>query len=257
MKEVLKITSPDNEQYKIWKSLTEAKGIKTHKMFMLMGEKLVNEFINEYNAGSMLKFKPEFLIFNQDTSLSIKIKKTILSTTLFKDLDILGTNSPLLVLAFDDFEEKNLNTLPQGMEIICPLGDPRNLGSLTRSALGFGAREIILTKESAHPYLPHAVKASAGAILKMNFCKADSIYQLSVTGENYALNLEGKSLIDVKWPQNLRLWVGEEGPGLKLSAEQAKKMKFVNIPTNNIESLNAMVSTSLALWEWSRQNLKN
>jgi tRNA G18 (ribose-2'-O)-methylase SpoU len=48
--------------------------------------------------------------------------------------------------------------------------------------------------------------------------------------------------------------VGEEGPGLKLSPEQKKKMNFVSIPTQRIESLNATISATLAIWEWRKNN---
>ena len=114
---------------------------------------------------------------------------------------------------------------------------------------------MILTKESTHPFLPHSIKASAGAALKAKFTVSPlPLSEIPMVGDNYALELHGESLEKVKWPKNLRLWVGEEGPGLGLALEQKKKMKFVTIPTGPIESLNAMVSTSLALWEWKKQN---
>ena len=76
---------------------------------------------------------------------------------------------------------------------------------------------------------------------------------LTISGVDL-LALFGENIAAVTWPKNLRLWVGEEGPGLTLEHAQKRIMKFVHIPTANIESLNAMVSTSLALWEWKKQN---
>ena len=229
-----------------------------------MGEKLIAEFFDDIAGFTDRGFKPEYLIFDKEIS-SVNtgkasgdpntIKTTLLSPELFKELDVLGTKAPLLILAFNDFAVKNLEAPPRGLELICPLGDPRNLGALIRSAAGFSVNEIILTKESTHPFLPHSVKASAGAVLKMSFSKtALATSEIPLVGANFALALFGESIASCVWPPYLRLWVGEEGPGLNLEHAQKKTMKFVNIPTKNIESLNAMVSTSLALWEWKKQN---
>ncbi len=247
----LEISSAANAQYKIWQSLLTSKGIKEHQQFFLMGSKLVEEFIKSPTPG----FKIEYILFFEDCQLRSEAKRTILTKDLFKELDVLGTHAPLLVLSFEDFENKDFNQLPQGLEIVCPLGDPRNLGALIRSAVGFQAREIILTQESTHPFLPQAVKASAGASLRMKFSRMKGrVSELPLVGENFALELHGTNLAQIIWPQNLRLWIGEEGPGLQLVPEQKKKMILIHIPTHGIESLNATTSAALAIWEWKKSN---
>ena len=253
------ITSSTNNQFKIWKSLTTSKGIKEYKQFFLMGQKLVQEFLLEAEEYLTLGFKPEYIIHDEDnhneTLANTNIKKTFLSKELFKELDVLGTRSPILILSFKDFSEKKFSESALGLELICPLGDPRNLGALVRSSVGFGVTEIILTKESTHPFLPNAIKASSGTALKAKFSKTSaSVSEIPMLGENFALALFGENITKTIWPKNLRLWVGEEGPGLNLDHSQKRIMKFVNIPTANVESLNAMVSTSIAIWEWKKQN---
>lgn len=247
----LQITSSTNQFFKTLKSLTTAKGIKENKMFFLMGDKLVNEFLE----SPVAEYKIEYIIHDAEIPQRTSARKTFLSKELFKEIDVLGTKSPMLVLSYNAIAVKDLNQTPKGLELICPLGDPRNLGALIRTSLAFGVSEVILTQESTHPFLPHAIKASAGAVLKTKFSMAQCLVsEIPLTGENYALALHGESLEKVNWPKNLRLWVGEEGPGLKLEHSQKRTMKFVNIPTTEVESLNAMVSTSLALWEWKKQN---
>ena len=251
MSQQLQITSSSNPLFRVWKSLLTSKGIKENNRFFLMGSKLVSEFLKKPNS----LYEPEYIIFDSEINVTTQIKKTILAKELFKELDVLGTQSPILILKFNDFNEKDFSTEPVGLELICPLGDPRNLGALTRTALGFGVNEIILTQEATHPYLPHSVKSSSGAVLKMNFLISSlKIESIPLVGSNYALALHGKKLNHIKWDSHLRLWVGEEGPGLKLNSEQSKKIQFINIPTENIESLNAMVSTSIALWDWKTKN---
>ena len=114
---------------------------------------------------------------------------------------------------------------------------------------------MILTQEATHPFLPNSIKASAGAALKMKFLSINAkLGLLPLVGENFALELHGTDLAKVLWPKNLRLWVGEEGPGLQLAHEQKRSMKFIHIPTSEIESLNATTSTTLALWEWKKSH---
>ncbi len=250
------ITSESNEKLKAFKSLTSAKGIKEQQRFILSGVKLIEEFMQQ----KLTRFKPVAFIFEADAwpyfiQKNLEITKFVIPKASFKELDVIGTGEPLLVLEFKEFEKKDFQKNPIELELICPLGDPRNLGALVRSAVGFGVFEIILTKESAHPYLPQAVKASAGAALYANFKKSDlAIAEIPVVAANMALDLEGQVISAVTWPRDLRLWIGEEGPGLKITAEQKKKLNFVTIPTQRIESLNAMVSASLAMWEWKKSN---
>ncbi len=247
----LDISSASNAQYKAWQSLLSSKGIKEHQQFFLMGSKLVEEFLLRPSDH----FKIEYVIYHQIPHFQTSAKTTILTKDLFKELDVLGTNFPLLVLSFQAFPIKQIEQAPRGLEIICPLGDPRNLGALIRSAVGFGVREMILTQESTHPFLPHSIKASAAAALRMSFSIVkEKLSNLPLIAENYALELHGTPLQQVQWPRDLRLWVGEEGPGLSLSHEQKRQMKFIHIPTTGIESLNATISTTLALWEWKKLN---
>lgn len=252
------ITSEINEKLKVFKSLTSAKGIKEHQRFILSGSKLIEEYLNE----KLARFKPVCFIYESDTwpyfiEKNTEISKFAIPKSVFKEIDVVGTGQPLLVLEFKDFEKKDFEKKPIELELVCPLGDPRNLGALIRSAVGFGVREIILTKESAHPYLPQAVKASAGAVLYAEFKKTDlTLAEIPVVAENYALDLDGKVISAITWPKNLRLWIGEEGPGLKITDEQKKKLHFITIPTQRVESLNAMVSAALALWEWKKSGSK-
>lgn len=247
----VEITSATNPQFKIFKSLLNAKGIKENGLFILSGEKLIAEFLKKPPLG----FQIEFILFEDEIKVQTKAKATKLSRELFHEIDLLGTHFNLLVVSFKEFLNIDFNLAPLGLELICPLGDPRNLGSLARTALAFGAKRMILTSEAAHPFLPQSIKASAGAVLHIQFLKAGKkLSEIPVIAENFALELHGTQLHQTKWPQNLRLWLGEEGPGLQLTIEQKRQMKFVTIPTEDVESLNASVSMSIAMWEWKKQN---
>jgi len=247
---VQEISSKDNPVFRNLKTLLTSKGIKEENKFFLMGEKLIHEFLKKKQSPFHIKYAIGF----DEMPFPLVPHWVKLKKELFNEIDILGTHYPLLVLEYKSFHEFNFNEQPEGLEIVSPLGDPKNLGSLLRSAAAFGASKVILTRESCHPYLPHSIKSSAGAALDLPvYLNTQPLNLIPMTGTNVALDLNGESLQNFSWPENLRLWVGEEGPGLQLSEDQKKKIKRVTIPTQNVESLNATVSTSLALWEWKNR----
>lgn len=249
----LEIGSKDNPTFKKLKHLLTSKGIKEEKSFFLMGEKLIQDFLQKPNPA----FKIKNVIAFEGFELPLLDSQIKLKKELFNELDVLGTHYPLLVLEYKEFSDFNFQEQPLGLEIISPLGDPKNLGALARSAVAFGASKLILTHDSCHPYLPHSIKASAGAILNIPvYLGKIKLNQIPIIGSNVALDLTGQKINDFKWTKSLRLLLGEEGPGIDLTLEQKKKIQFILIPmSTQIESLNATVSASIAMWEWKTSTL--
>jgi len=240
------ITSPANELFKTWKNLESAKGIKKAGEFFLMGEKLLQEFAA--NKSLREKFPVRAELVSEDLKpLGLAAPKSTFKLTkaLFKELDVVGTHFNLLVLQLPVLETLNESGGPEGLELITPLGDPGNLGAVIRSALAFGASKVVLTEEAAFPFTPKVIKASAGAVLQMPLYRGGAL-QSFAHKEIYALDMVGSDLRDFKWPKNLRLLVGEEGGGLK----DLKGVMRLKINTGSVESLNATVAASIALYSY-------
>jgi RNA methyltransferase, TrmH family len=237
---MLKIESAQNATYKKLLSLTTAKGLKAEKLFLLSGEKLIREFLRAPMPGI------EFEIVGPRMPPVAKKANTIqLSTDLFAQIDVLGTHFNILVL-----EQPEISSIsdidahkPQGMEVVLPIGDPGNLGALIRSCEAFAVPRVILTKEAAHPFLPKAVKASAGSVLRVPMLRGPALSEFP--DSCFALDSGGTDISSFKWPAKGMLVVGEEGAGLG----KAKFKKRVSIPTEGVESLNAMVAASIALYK--------
>jgi TrmH family RNA methyltransferase len=232
------IESPQNSIFKKYLSLSTSKGIKKEGLFLLSGEKLIAEFLKNPH----LQIEAELLHSGLDAVTDLK--PTLFSKDLFRQLDTLGTHFNLLAIKTPHFETEDFKAPAQGLEIVCPLGDPGNLGALARSALAFGASKLILTEESAHPFLPKALKSSAGALLKLPLSKSKKISDLPQ--DMIALDPQGESLENFKWPKNCRLFIGEEGPGIG----ELKFKNLLSIPTQQVESLNAVVAASIALFDY-------
>lgn len=240
----LRLESQSNAIFKKFLSLTTSKGIKEHSLFLLSGEKLVREFLQKPNLKVDAEIIPDGSqrLGNAGTAFT-------LSSSLFKQLDVVGTHFNILVLQVPKIEFESTLKIPSGLQIICPLGDPGNLGSVLRSAEAFAISRVILTEESANPFLPKAVKASAGSCLRIQLIKTGALKTLANL-EHIALDQGGDLLSQFTWPKNSSLVIGEEGPGLK-----GLEFKYkVTIPIAGVESLNAVVATSIALYDYSQKS---
>jgi TrmH family RNA methyltransferase len=239
---MLEIASTQNETYKKFLSLTSAKGLKKEGLLLLSGEKLVREFLD----------KPRLKIVFEAVAPRMKpvaelsgAKMVELASELFAQIDVLGTHSNILVL-----EQPKVETLggrdlaihkPQGIEIVLPVGDPGNLGALIRSCEAFAVPRVILTKEAAHPFLPKAVKASAGSVLRVPLIQGPSLPEFP--DDCIALDMDGVPINEFQWPHDGLLIVGEEGAGFAAKTFNRR----VRIPTEGVQSLNVVVAASIAL----------
>lgn len=249
---MIDISSRENSHLKRWLDLDSSRGLKKHSEFFLMGEKLIAEYLK----NPSIKLKAE-IIHEGLTPLSTiphnyaklgRVPLFKLSKPLFNEVDFIGTHYNLFVLELPELENFDISQSPEGMEVITPLGDPSNLGALIRSAAAFGASKVILSSEAANPYLPKSIKASAGAVLFSSIYKSSlSVAELANKSASiHALDMNGENIEEIHWPKNLRLLIGEEGRGLPGDLVA----KRICVPTGKVESLNATVAASLALYSW-------
>lgn len=243
---MIQVSSRDNDNFKKILSLTTSKGIKKESLFLLSGKKLIQEFIKKPSH------KIEYEIVHKDirpvTGDGIKVME--LSKELFNEIDVVGTHFNILVLKLSELSVSDLSEAATGLELILPLGDPSNLGAALRSAEAFGVKKVFLTEDSANPFLPKSVKSSAGSVLRLQMYKTkklSEIIDMKSQTPLIALDGFGQNIQKFKWPKNARLIVGEEGPGL---GDKEHSIQLISIPTSGVESLNAVVATSVALYDY-------
>jgi 23S rRNA (guanosine2251-2'-O)-methyltransferase len=134
--------------------------------------------------------------------------------------------------------------------------DPRNLGAVVRSAAAFGAFGVVVPSRRSAGVTASAWKASAGALARLPVAR---VVNLTRTLEAYkqrglfvaGLDAEGK--VDVHEMSiadgPMVLVVGSEGRGLSRIVASACDM-LVSIPmASGMESLNAGIAASVALYE--------
>jgi len=142
--------------------------------------------------------------------------------------------------------------------------DPRNLGAVVRSAAAFGAHGVVVPARRAAGMTAGAWKASAGAATVLPVARATNLARtledyrgvgLTVVGlagaEGTALDMLGEGADPVA-ATGLVLVVGSEGQGLSRLVARACDW-LVTIPTSGrVESLNASVAASVALYAVAR-----
>lgn len=241
------IESLQNAQAKRWLSLTETRGIKKHGAFLLSGRKTVPEALNRHGARftAVLAAKAEDA---DGLPLPAGIARYAVGRALFEMLDTNGTGFPLLAGEVPEMAAADFSKPPKGLELLCALGDPANLGALLRSAAAFGVGRVVLMEGAAHPFHPKALRGGANAQFEMSFLRGGGWSALEgAKGPLVALDGAGADMTDYGWPRDLRLVLGEEGLGVP-PALTATRLAIAT--TGRVESLNATVAASLALHAW-------
>lgn len=132
-----------------------------------------------------------------------------------------------------------------------------NMGTIMRSALGFGMNNMAIIRPAVDAFDPKVVRASMGAIFSTNFEYFDSFEEYKkICGERemypFMLNAK-KSLHDVSPAGNFSLIFGNEATGLP--------DEFLNVGTSviiphssNIDSLNLPIAASIAMYESTKKS---
>ncbi|RMH04838.1 MAG: TrmH family RNA methyltransferase, partial [Nitrospirae bacterium] len=157
---------------------------------------------------------------------------------------------PLLVCQTPHIPLMDGEEPPRALELLCPLSDPANVGALIRTSLAFGVEKVILLKEAAHPFLPKSIRASGGAVFEQPLAWGPPLRGMEGKSWLVALDPTGEDLTEFLWPRAVRVLVGEEGRGLG----DLRCANRLAIPmASHVQSLNAAVATSLALFSYRLQ----
>ena len=137
--------------------------------------------------------------------------------------------------------------------------DPRNLGAIIRSAAAFGARGVIVPERRSAHMTAASWKTSAGAAARVPVALATNLNRVL---RDYAeagfvvVGLAGEGEVDIADIPGVEgpvlLVIGSEGEGLaQLVRKNCDVLASIPI-ASDVESLNASVAASIALYEVAR-----
>jgi TrmH family RNA methyltransferase len=149
-----------------------------------------------------------------------------------------------------------------GLDIDCNhllLVEPRNMGNLgtiIRTMLGFRFKNLVLIGDSADIFNPKVVRSTMGALFRINFKHFDNIqqYMSEYPKHNlYPFMLDGaKDIREVQFKEPFSIVQGNEGRGLDSSFKNIGESVYIP-HSEDIDSLNLAIATSIGLWEISRR----
>ncbi|HML50011.1 MAG TPA: 23S rRNA (guanosine(2251)-2'-O)-methyltransferase RlmB [Propionicimonas sp.] len=136
--------------------------------------------------------------------------------------------------------------------------DPRNLGAIIRSAAAFGAVGVLIPERRSADLTATAWKASAGAAARIPVAKVTNLNRALVHYAEAGFTVvglagEGEADLTAIDPNDpVLLVIGSEGDGLaRLVRENCDVLARIPI-SSAVESLNASVAASIALYELSQ-----
>jgi 23S rRNA (guanosine2251-2'-O)-methyltransferase len=162
-------------------------------------------------------------------------------------------------IPFVSIEKVVAATRPPAVLVLDHMEDPRNIGAIARSMVAAGWRSLVLPERRSAPLGPTAFKTAAGAFEYLSVCEvkstADGLRRLRDFGI-WLVGLDGDGEQSLFRHELLRepvaLVIGAEGKGMTHLAKDLVDI-IVRIPINpEVDSLNASVAASLALYEVSR-----
>lgn len=240
--DVMLITSLDNKKIKEINKLKTKKYRDEVNKFIIETPNLIKE---AYQKGYLLE------VYTYDYDISLDVDTYEVTKEVMDKIKIINTSK---VLGVCKKINSNLN-LGDKILLLDGVQDPGNLGTIIRSAVGFNIDTIVLSNTCCDIYNDKVLRATEGAIFKINIIRDDlkeiikkiKEKNINVYGTDVTNGTDVRNINDSKYA----VIIGSEGNGI---TKEIKELcdKNIYIKTNNIESLNAGVATSIILYELNK-----
>jgi TrmH family RNA methyltransferase len=239
------IKSRANQTVKLLKKLNNKKFRKQYGLFLAEGHKLIDDCIRagfKINILALAKSKAqEFQRF-----LPYAEKTVILDDNIFEYAS--QTVSPQGVLAAARYQSRAPQAPQKDCLILDNISDAGNLGAIIRAAAGAGIKNIYLLN-CADAYSPKTVRSAMGGIFFVNIYEIgyDYLDAIAKNCEILGADIRGENYLNYTQKSNFALAIGNEANGLSQAVKEKCK-RFLSIPMQNIESLNAAVSAGILIF---------
>ena len=238
------------------KLLRQSKHRKVKNQFVAEGKRLVGEAINYGSTVDSLFCTQTF--YNKNVS----------SWQGFLRVD----NSMIKVITDSQFKSISSTSTPSGIAALCNISktpyidfkvrewiyldkirDPGNLGTILRSALWFGFKNIILSSESVDPYNPKAIRSGMGSHFGLNLYQNIRLNDFIKTHLIVSGSTCGEDISDFKLPERYVLVLGNEAHGISKNIEPLIQKSVSIKRIGEGESLNLSSAASILMYSLTRK----
>lgn len=226
-------------QIKFIRSLTTKKNRIKNSLFVVEGEKIVNEII-----------KSDWQIHSIYASSDWEGKNaTIISKS---DLcRISNQKSPNKVLALVRIKENFSSISSDTILALDSVKDPGNLGTIIRVADWFGVKSILCSEDCVDYFNPKVIQSSMGSFLRVGIKYANLIntFKLYPKHEILATVLNGTPINNITTKNKKIIVLGSESNGIKREILEKANQK-ITIPKSEFskaESLNVSIASAIVL----------
>jgi RNA methyltransferase, TrmH family len=241
------IISTNNETIKHLVSLHIKKNRTLHKQFLAEGLRTCSTLINS-GIKCIQLYATEHIVPHIQQLVDASLITIISPACLQK---ICTTKTPSGLVGVFEIPTPHIPLKLSPGIVLSDISDPGNMGTLIRSSIAFGYKDIIIV-DGVDPWNPKVIQSSAGTIGYANLIH--STWQELITHTQRpplgALIPHGGTEIDNK---SYLLVVGSEAHGLPHTYIDACETKISLPMPGGTESLNASIAGSLALYLMATQ----
>jgi tRNA G18 (ribose-2'-O)-methylase SpoU len=166
-----------------------------------------------------------------------------------------------VMLAVGIPEQPELSSLTRGespktIVILEGLADAENMGTIIRTAAGFGIDAVIVDQTCCHPFLRRSVRVSMGTVVNVPIIRTHDLQSVmrSLKHASFklvaaALREDSLPLTQVEWDDRTAIVLGAEGTGLSDAVLSACDVTAMIPMAKNIDSFNVGVASGIFLHE--------
>ena len=242
-------------QLKLIHSLEQKKQRKKLGLFLVQGEKNVNELfisdfeiVNIFATAAYINKNAKLLSDNQLTSLVIESSDEEL-----KKAGTLQNNNSVIAVA----KCKTYSLPPAEKDglilVLDQVGDPGNLGTIIRVADWYGIKHLVCSPDCADIYNPKVIAATMGSFSRVQVSHTDlHEYLKSQEKPIFGAFLEGKNIHHSQLPSNALIVMGSESHGISDVVAKLVTDKITIPNFGQAESLNVAMATGIILDNFKR-----
>ena len=252
------ITSLQNPQVKIWRSLNKSRAERLkHGLFLAEGEHMAGEAVKEHKARALLIDSGARDKFGALSKNAEGVSVYYLAPHVMAAL--CDAKTPQGVAALCDYPQES--ALPDPGDFLVALDgvqDPGNVGTIIRTMDAAGYSCLLMDEKTADPWGPKALRATMGGIFRIPLvrCKnlPDALRALAQNGYDIAAgDLRGEPLFQRrKAKDKICVVIGSEGQGISPPVLEAATLRLKIPIVGGAESLNAAVAGAIMMYDFLR-----